>query len=159
MSVSKKTCYSVKRDLLQCRKRPATVSKETCYSVERDLLQCQKRPSTVSKETFYSVKRDLLLCRKRPATVSKETCYNVKRDLLQCRKRPTTVSKETYAAHLPHVRGKRHGDTPPLRHVVKNRLVRPPHHLDFSTMGKYSGVQLLLHNILGQVDKLLPVYV
>jgi len=51
------------------------VSKETYYSVKRDLLQCQKRPSTVSKETYYSVKRDLL--------VSKETYYRVKRDLLQ----------------------------------------------------------------------------
>ena len=27
-----------------------TVSKETYYSVKRDLLQCQKRPTTVSKE-------------------------------------------------------------------------------------------------------------
>jgi len=35
------------------------VSKETYYSVKRDLLQCQKRPTTVSKETYYSVKRDL----------------------------------------------------------------------------------------------------
>ena len=31
-----------------------TVSKETYYSVKRDLLQCQKRPTTVSKETYYS---------------------------------------------------------------------------------------------------------
>ena len=30
------------------------VSKETYYSVKRDLLQCQKRPTTVSKETYYS---------------------------------------------------------------------------------------------------------
>ena len=30
------------------------------YIVKRDLLQCQKRPITVSKETYYSVKRDLL---------------------------------------------------------------------------------------------------
>jgi hypothetical protein len=29
-------------------------SKETNYSVKRDLLQCQKRPTTVSKETYYS---------------------------------------------------------------------------------------------------------
>jgi len=28
--------------------------KETYYSVKRDLLQCQKRPTTVSKETYYS---------------------------------------------------------------------------------------------------------
>ena len=31
------------------------MSKETYYSVKRDLLQCQKRPTTVSKETYYSV--------------------------------------------------------------------------------------------------------
>jgi hypothetical protein len=30
------------------------------WLVKRDLVQCQKRPSTVSKETQYSVKRDLL---------------------------------------------------------------------------------------------------
>jgi hypothetical protein len=30
------------------------VSKETYYSVKKDLLQCQKRPTTVSKETYYS---------------------------------------------------------------------------------------------------------
>jgi len=47
------TYYSVKRDLLQCQKRPTTVSKETYYSVKRDLLQRQKRPTTVSKETYY----------------------------------------------------------------------------------------------------------
>jgi hypothetical protein len=41
------------------------VSKETYCSVKRDLLQCQKRPTTVSKETYYSVKRDLLQCQKR----------------------------------------------------------------------------------------------
>jgi ribosomal protein S27AE len=58
--LSKETYYSVKRDLVQCQKRPITVSKETYYSVKRDLLQCQKRPITVSKETYYSVKRDLL---------------------------------------------------------------------------------------------------
>ena len=52
------------------------VSKETYYSVKRDLLQCQKRPATVSKETYYSVKRDLLQCQKKPTSV--------KRDLLQC---------------------------------------------------------------------------
>jgi hypothetical protein len=94
--LSKETYYSVKRDLLQCQKRPTTVSKETYYSVKRDLLHCQKRPTTVSKETYYSVKRDLLHCQKRPTTLSKETYYTVKRDLLQCQKRPTTVSKETY---------------------------------------------------------------
>jgi len=36
-----------------------SMSKEPYYSVKRDLLQCQKRPTTVSKETYYSVKRDL----------------------------------------------------------------------------------------------------
>jgi len=75
----KETYYSVKRDLLQCQKRPSTVSKETYYSVKRDLLQCQ---------------RDLLQCQKRPTTVSKETYYSVKRNLLQCQKRPTTVYLE-----------------------------------------------------------------
>jgi hypothetical protein len=35
------------------------VSKETSYSVKRDLLQCQKRPTTVSKETYYSVKKSV----------------------------------------------------------------------------------------------------
>jgi hypothetical protein len=33
----KEAYYSVKRDLLQRQKRPTTVSKETCYSVKRDL--------------------------------------------------------------------------------------------------------------------------
>ena len=42
--MSKETYYGVKRDLLQCPKRPVTVSKETYYNVKRDLLQCQKRP-------------------------------------------------------------------------------------------------------------------
>jgi len=44
------------------------------YSVKRDLLQCQKKPTTVSTETYYSVKRDLKWCPNRPSTVSKETC-------------------------------------------------------------------------------------
>jgi hypothetical protein len=74
-SLCRHTFSKVKRDLLQCQKRPTTVSKETTYSVKRDLLQCQKRPTTVSKETYYSVKRDLLQCQKRPAAVSKETYY------------------------------------------------------------------------------------
>ncbi len=47
MQVSVEPYYSVKRDLLQCQKRPTTVSKETYYSVKRDLLQCQKTPTTV----------------------------------------------------------------------------------------------------------------
>jgi hypothetical protein len=34
------------------------VSKETYCSVKRDLLQCQKRPITVSKEIYYNVKRE-----------------------------------------------------------------------------------------------------
>ena len=38
--------------------RTGLVSKETYYNVKRDLLQCQKRPTTMSKETYYSVKRD-----------------------------------------------------------------------------------------------------
>jgi hypothetical protein len=46
MHVNQKRPISVKRDLLQCQKRPITVSKETYYSVKRDLLQCQKRPIT-----------------------------------------------------------------------------------------------------------------
>ena len=29
--------------------------KAVAYGVKRDLVQCQKRPSTVSKETYYSV--------------------------------------------------------------------------------------------------------
>ncbi len=29
------------------------LASETYYSVKRDLLQCQKRPTTVSKETYY----------------------------------------------------------------------------------------------------------
>jgi len=35
--------------------------RQASSSVKRDLVQCQKRPSTVSKETEYSVKRDLAL--------------------------------------------------------------------------------------------------
>jgi len=97
--VSKETYYSVKRDLLQCQKRPTTVSKATYYSVKRDLLQC--------------VKRDLQQCQKRPTTVSKETYYSVKRDLLQCQKRPTIVSKETQ--YLEQIR---HGVLPLLRCVA-----------------------------------------
>jgi hypothetical protein len=61
--------------------------------VKRDLLQCQKRPATVSKETYYHIDtcgvRRLRVAY--PTTVSKETYYSVKRDLLQCQKRPTTV--------------------------------------------------------------------
>jgi len=55
IKVSKETYYSVKRDLLQCQKRPKIrrghedhqrlVSKET-YRVKRDPLQCQKRPKS-----------------------------------------------------------------------------------------------------------------
>jgi len=51
--VSKETYYSVKRDLLQCQKRPTTVSKETYYSVKRDLLQCQKRPSMLHRGWLF----------------------------------------------------------------------------------------------------------
>jgi hypothetical protein len=60
------------------------MSKETYYNVKRDLLQCQKRPVTGSKSFV------LYDCLKRPITMSKETYYNVKRDLLQCQKRPIT---------------------------------------------------------------------
>ena len=37
------------------REKSCAVSKKTYYSVKRDLIQCQKRPTTVSKETYYSV--------------------------------------------------------------------------------------------------------
>jgi len=47
---------SVKRDLLQCQKRP-TIDHT---SVKRDLLQCQKRPTIEAKEAYYRGKRDLL---------------------------------------------------------------------------------------------------
>ena len=47
--------------------RVLTSAHQTQGNVKRDLLQCQKRPIQVSKETYYSVKRDLL--------VSKETYY------------------------------------------------------------------------------------
>jgi len=72
------------------------VSKETYYSVKRDLLQCQKRPITVSKETYWrecvlfiGTEFSILYTSVYPpagaasATVSKETYYSVKRDLLQ----------------------------------------------------------------------------
>jgi hypothetical protein len=97
--VSKETSYSVKRDLLQCQKRPLTVCVClcvcVCVCVMHDVLAqhscvcvcvcvCQKRPLTVSKETSYSVKRDLLQCQKRPLTVSKETYYSVHLSLHVC---------------------------------------------------------------------------
>jgi len=85
--VSKETYYSVKRDLIQCQKRPTTVSKETYYSVKRDLLQCQKRPTTVSKRrpapTFSGLgARAASVPDPANKRVSKETCYIGKRDLL-----------------------------------------------------------------------------
>jgi hypothetical protein len=46
--MSKETYYNVKRDLLQCGKRPTTMSKETYYNAESALLQCQKRPAASS---------------------------------------------------------------------------------------------------------------
>jgi len=52
-------------------------------SVKRDLLQCQKRPTTVSKETYYSVKRDLLQCQKRP-TVAPALVNDHLMDIRQC---------------------------------------------------------------------------
>ena len=45
------------------------VSKKSDYSVKRDLLQCQKRPTTVSEETYWWGERDLLLG-------ANETCKN-----------------------------------------------------------------------------------
>ena len=50
----------VKRDLVQCQKRPTSVSKET---------------SAVAKETNYSVKRDLLQCQKRPITCTRALTF------------------------------------------------------------------------------------
>ncbi len=41
----------------RCAKGTANVS---ALGVKRDLLQCQKRPTTVSKETYYSVKVGVL---------------------------------------------------------------------------------------------------
>jgi hypothetical protein len=52
------------------------VSKETYYSVKRDLLQCQKRPTTVSKETYYSDKRELPAS-DYPVSTSLRTCVDV----------------------------------------------------------------------------------
>ena len=80
--------------LYDCLKRPITMSKETYYNVKRDLLQCQKRPVTGSKSFV------LYDCLKRPITMSKETYYNVKRDLLQCQKRPITGSK-SFVQEIP----------------------------------------------------------
>ena len=62
---SKETYYSVKRDLLQCQKRP---------DASHGCSHIQKRLVTVSKETYYSVKRDLIHhgcshIQKRPITV------------------------------------------------------------------------------------------
>ena len=53
----KKLKKKVKQSLFQLPRVIASfderqVSKETYYSVKRDLLQCQKRPTTVSKETY-----------------------------------------------------------------------------------------------------------
>jgi hypothetical protein len=55
------------------------VSVEPYYSVKRDLLQCQKRPTTVSKETYYSVKRHLLQYRDpaSPISLHRFMCYNI----------------------------------------------------------------------------------
>jgi len=50
-----------------------SVSKETYYCVKRDLLQCQKRPTTVSKETYYSVKRDISVKREKWTHQSQHT--------------------------------------------------------------------------------------
>jgi hypothetical protein len=47
---------SVKRDLLQCQKRPTSVKRMSLYSNSAACVLCIK----MSKETYYSVKRDLL---------------------------------------------------------------------------------------------------
>jgi len=52
--VSKETYYTLVQ-VPYTGARVYTVSKETYYSVKRDLLQCQKRPTTVSKETYYTL--------------------------------------------------------------------------------------------------------
>jgi hypothetical protein len=84
---------SVKRDLLQCQKRPTTEWMwhllwylAWCweiYCVKRDLLQCQKRPTT---EWMWHLLWYLAWCWDSAAQTI---------DIL-CQKRPTTVSKETY---------------------------------------------------------------
>jgi hypothetical protein len=53
---TKETYHSVNRDLLPLL---------AALCIKRDLVQCQKRPSTVSKENYYR--------QKRPITVSKGT--------------------------------------------------------------------------------------
>jgi hypothetical protein len=84
--VSKETCYSVKRDLLQCQKRPTTVSKEvdTEGVKGRDQnVQPQVELGSVDQERFvYVLTCSKVQCQKRPDTVSKETCSSVKRDLI-----------------------------------------------------------------------------
>ena len=45
--------HTVSLNLLQMQPAPTA-------QVKRDLIQCQKRPNTVSKETSYIVERDLI---------------------------------------------------------------------------------------------------
>jgi hypothetical protein len=89
-NMSKETHYSVKRDLLQCQKRP-TGPIYVCMLqyVKRDPLQCQKRPITVSKETYWSY-----ICVY--VTICAGPLFASKRDPLECQKRPIRVSKETH---------------------------------------------------------------
>ena len=63
---------------------------ETYYSVKRDLLQCQKRPITLSKETYYSVKRDLLYDDTTRAAARKK--YTEVKEASYVLKSPTTYS-------------------------------------------------------------------
>ena len=56
------------------------------YRVKRDLLQCQKRPTTVLLSGQW-VDNDI----PRHTHMRTHGGYSVKRDLLQCQKRPTTV--------------------------------------------------------------------
>ena len=51
------TSHSFRRGSWRYRERSGDRQGLEPYSVKRDLLQCQKRP-TVSKETYYSVKRE-----------------------------------------------------------------------------------------------------
>jgi hypothetical protein len=80
---------------------------ETYFSVKRDLLQCQKRPITVSKETYYSVKRDLLHVlghthslpsRARPLSLQR----SLKRRIHACHMRRRI--RASLSSTLPHVR-------------------------------------------------------
>jgi len=104
------------------QKRPTTVSKETYYSVKRDLLQCQKRPTEersvriarVRERAFYQ-ELSLIECQKRPTTV--------------CQKRPTTVSKEERAFYeelsLNLIRQSERNAAARARDLLLNTPLRP----------------------------------